>query len=167
MNLVIRAAKVDDAATIRQHILDLAIYEKAEEQVLITEADIVRDGFGERPYFEVLLAEWQQQAAGFALYFHNYSTWQGRPGLYLEDLFVKPKFRGRGIGTALLKAVAEVATERNCGRYQWACLDWNEPSIRFYESLGAEATREWIPFRVEGQEAIAQLAQNTQTKDPS
>jgi protein-tyrosine-phosphatase/GNAT superfamily N-acetyltransferase len=158
MALVIRSALAQDAATIRQHIYDLALYEKAPEKVDITIEDIVRDGFTrERPFFEVVLAEWQGEAAGFALFFPNYSTWQGRPGLYLEDLFVKPKFRGKGIGLGLFRKLAAIAAERGWGRYQWSCLDWNEPAIKFYESLGAQATREWIPFRVEGAEAIRRL----------
>lgn len=162
MSLEIRPASPDDAAVIRQHILDLAIYEKAEDQVAVTHEDILRDGFGERPLFRVLLAEWDGAPAGFAFFFFNYSTWQGRPGLYLEDLFVKPELRGRGIGLGLLRALAQVALDENCGRFQWACLDWNEPAICFYESLGAEATREWVPFRMEGRDAIAALAHGGQ-----
>lgn len=158
MTMVIRPATADDAATIRQHIYDLAVYEKAPEKVEVTVEDILRDGFGERPFFEVMLAEWEGQAAGFALFFPNYSTWQGKPGLYLEDLFVKPEFRGKGLGLALFRKLAEIADERGWGRYQWSCLDWNEPAIQFYESHGAVATKEWVPFRVEGKEAIARLA---------
>jgi GNAT superfamily N-acetyltransferase len=158
VSLVIRPAVPDDAVAIRQHIYDLALYEKAPEKVEISIEDIKRDGFGQRPYFEVVLAEWSGQAAGFALFFPNYSTWQGKAGLYLEDLFVKPEFRGKGIGLGLFRKLAAIAADRGWGRYQWSCLDWNETAIHFYEKLGAKATREWVPFRVEGHEAIARLA---------
>jgi len=158
-SLCIRPATAGDAALIREHIYDLAVYEKSPEQVVITEADILRDGFGPRPLFECLLADWKGQPAGFALFFHNYSTWQGRPGIYLEDLFVKPPLRGLGIGTGLLARVAALALDRNCGRFQWSCLDWNEPSIRFYKGLGATVSEEWLGFRLEGAEAIGKVAQ--------
>lgn len=158
MSLTLRPARPEDAATIRQHILELAIYEEAEDQVAVTEADLIRDGFGERPVFECLMAEWEGEPAGFALFFPNYSTWQGRPGLYLEDLFVRPAFRGKGIGKALLQAVAGLAAERGYGRFQWQCLDWNSPALDFYEALGAKQTREWIPLRIEGTAAIAAFA---------
>jgi GNAT superfamily N-acetyltransferase len=123
-----------------------------------TEADLLRDGFGEVPRFHALVAEWDGAPAGFALYFFNYSTWQGRPGIYLEDLFVRPSHRGRGIGTALLRAVAQIALERQCSRLVWSVLDWNEPAIRFYESLGASVMKEWMTMRVVGP-ALAALAE--------
>jgi GNAT superfamily N-acetyltransferase len=106
----------------------------------------------------VVFAEWGGKPAGFALFFYNYSTWQGRPGLYLEDLFVKPEFRGKGIGKALLLHLAKIAVENNCGRYQWQVLDWNTPAIEFYKSLGAEIMKEWLTMRVEGN-ALQRLAE--------
>ena len=109
-----------------------------------------RSLFGSRPYAEALLAEVGGEAVGLALYFHNFSTFLGKPGLYLEDLFVKPAFRGRGIGKALLSRVARIAVERDCGRMEWSVLDWNEPSIRFYESLGAKPLDDWTSFRLTG-----------------
>jgi GNAT superfamily N-acetyltransferase len=153
----IRAARAEDAPLIRQFVRELAAYEREPEAAVITEADILRDGFGERPYFHVVIAEWSGQPAGFALYFFNYSTWQGRPGLYLEDLFVRPALRGRGIGTALLRHLAGVAIEKGCGRMVWQVLDWNEPSIRFYESLGARHMKAWLTMRLEG-EALRSVA---------
>ena len=119
--------------------------------------NFLRDGFGADPKFKVVFAEWLGKPAGFALFFYNYSTWQGRPGLYLEDLFVKPEFRGKGIGKALLLHLAKIAIENNCGRYQWQVLDWNEPAIEFYKSLGAEIMKEWLTMRVEG-EGLKKLA---------
>jgi GNAT superfamily N-acetyltransferase len=119
---------------------------------------LLRDGFSEQPYFHVLIAEWEGQPAGFALYFFNYSTFQGQPGLYLEDLFVRPPYRGKGIGKALLLHLAKIAVNEGCGRFQWQVLDWNTPSIEFYESLGAKTLREWLTMRVEG-EALEKLAQ--------
>jgi GNAT superfamily N-acetyltransferase len=155
--LKIRPATREDAATIVDLITALAIYEREPEAVTATEADILRDGFGATPRFRCVIAEWDCQAAGFALWFYNYSTWQGRPGLYLEDLFVKPEFRGKGIGKALLLFLAKVASDENCGRFEWSVLDWNTPAIDFYESLGAKLHREWLRMRVEG-EALVKLA---------
>lgn len=155
--LNIRSAKVNDVGLILQFIRDLAEYEREPQSVTATEADLVRDGFGADPKFRVVIAEWDGKPAGFALFFYNYSTWQGRPGLYLEDLFVRPEFRGNGIGKTLLVHLARLAVQENCGRFQWQVLDWNIPSIRFYESLGAKAMKEWLTMRVEG-EAIKRLA---------
>ena len=118
---------------------------------------LLRDGFGPSPKFRVVIAEWERQPAGFALFFYNYSTWQGRPGLYLEDLFVHPDFRGRGIGKALLLHLAQIAVRENCGRFVWQVLDWNQPAIDFYKSLGAGVMTEWLTMRVEG-EALKKLA---------
>jgi GNAT superfamily N-acetyltransferase len=148
----IRDAEASDAPVILRLIRGLAEYERAPEAVSATEADLLRDGFGEHPLFHVVLAEWDGTAVGFAFYFFNYSTWEGRPGLYLEDLFVEPAFRGWGIGKALLVHLARIAVQKGCGRYQWQVLDWNEPSIRFYESMGASLLREWLPVRVKGDE---------------
>lgn len=123
----------------------------------MTAADIRASLFGEQPQAEVLIAEVGEDAAGFALFFHNYSTFLGRRGLYLEDLFVFPAHRGRGVGRALMGRLAEVAIERNCGRFEWWVLDWNESAIRFYESLGARAMSDWTVYRLTG-EPLARLA---------
>ena len=155
--LNIRSATLNDVSLILQFIRDLADYEREPQAVTATEADLVRDGFGADPKFRVVIAEWDGKSAGFALFFYNYSTWQGRPGLYLEDLFVRPEFRGKGIGKTLLVYLARLAVQENCGRFQWQVLDWNTPSIRFYESLGAKVMKEWLTMRVEG-EAIKRLA---------
>ncbi|HET8647495.1 MAG TPA: GNAT family N-acetyltransferase, partial [Vicinamibacteria bacterium] len=141
---------------------ELAEYEKEPQAAVATEADLRRDGFGPRPLFRVVMAEWEGEVAGFAFYFFNYSTWQGRPGLYLEDLFVRPVHRGRGIGKALLAHLARLALRENCGRFVWQVLDWNEPSIRFYESLGARIMREWLTMRVDGA-ALERLAAEAPT----
>ena len=154
--LLIRAAQPADASLILELIRGLATYERAPDSVLATEADILRDGFGPRPYFHCLIAEWDGKPAGFALYFFNYSTWRGRPGIHLEDLFVYPVLRGHGIGKALLQRVASIAVENDCARYQWDVLDWNQPAIDFYKSLGAEFLDEWRIMRVDG-EALARL----------
>ena len=139
-------------------ISETAEYEKLADQAVATAEDLLRDGFSERSYFRVLIAEWDGQPAGFALYFYNYSTFQGRPGLYLEDVFVRPPYRGKGIGKALLLHVAKIAVDEGCGRFQWQVLDWNTPAIEFYESLGAEVMKEWLTMRVTG-EALKKLAE--------
>ncbi len=153
----IRPATPNDIPLILDFIHGLAEYERAPEQAIATHADLLRDGWGPEPKFRVVIAEWERQPAGFALFFYNYSTWQGRPGLYLEDLFVRPEFRGKGIGKALLVHVARIAVRENCGRYQWQVLDWNTPAIKFYESLGAKTMKEWLTMRVDG-EALDRLA---------
>lgn len=155
--LSIRPATPADAGTILELIHGLAVYEREPDAVQTTEADILRDGFGERPLFEVVIAEWDGTPAGFALFFHTWSTWVGRPSLFLEDLFVLETHRGRGIGKALLVHLAGIAVERQCGRFVWNVLDWNQPAIDFYESLGAKVVHEWLTMRVEG-DAIARLA---------
>ena len=134
--------------------------------VTATEADIRQHLFGDRPYCEVLIAEVAGAAVGFALFFHNYSTFLGRPGIYLEDLFVVPEARGRGYGRALLSCLARVAVERDCGRLEWAVLDWNEPSIGFYKALGATPMDEWTIFRLTG-EALASLGATGPVAEPS
>jgi GNAT superfamily N-acetyltransferase len=156
--LSIRPATKKDAPLIVQFVRDLAEYERDPKAAVATEEDFLRDGFGTEPKFHIVFAEWDGRPAGFAFYFYNYSTWQGRPGLYLEDLFVKPEFRGKGIGKALLLHLAKIAVENNCGRYQWQVLDWNTPAIDFYKSLGAEMMKEWLTMRVDG-EALKQMAE--------
>jgi GNAT superfamily N-acetyltransferase len=155
--LTIRPATAEDAATIVALIRGLAEYERLSHLAVVTEADLLRDGFGAVPRFHCLIAEWEGAPVGFALYFYNYSTFKGRAGIYLEDLFVWPEHRGRGIGKALLLKLAKIAVEEQCGRYEWNVLDWNTPSIQFYESLGARRMNEWLPMRVEGK-ALLQLA---------
>ncbi len=155
--LTIRPAEPADCALLLAFVRELALYEKQPEEVAATEGDFLRDGFGERPRFEAAIADWNGEPAGFALWFYNYSTWTGRHGLYLEDLFVRPTYRGRGIGKALLVHLARLARTQGCARYQWQVLDWNTPSIRFYEALGARKLPEWITMRVDGP-ALAALA---------
>ena len=158
--LSIRPATTQDARLILDFVRDLAEYERAPEAAVATESDLLRDGFGPNPKFQCVIAEWGGQPAGFAFYFYNYSTWQGRPGLYLEDLFVRPQYRGKSIGKALLVHLAQVAVRENCGRFQWQVLDWNTPAIQFYESLGARKLTEWLTMRVEGED-IEKLAQQS------
>ena len=155
--LTIRPATPADVPLILQFIRELAEYERDPQAAVATAADLLRDGFGPEPKFRVDIAEWSGEPAGFAFYFWNYSTWQGRPGLYLEELFVRPRFRGKGIGKALLVHLARVAVKNNCGRLVWQVLDWNTPSIEFYNSLGAETMKEWLTMRVTG-DALVRLA---------
>ena len=155
--LHIRPAEAADVGVILRLIRSLAEYEREPQAVTATEADLLRDGFGPRPLFHVVLAEWNGAPVGFAFYFFNYSTWQGKPGLYLEDLFVEPEYRGYGIGKALLVHLAQIAVTRGCGRFQWQVLDWNEPAIQFYEKVGAAVLREWLTVRIAG-DALARLA---------
>src|SRR5271163_1119487 len=150
-SMLLRPAEPSDVPLILQFIRELATYEREPHAVLATEADLLRDGFGERPFFHCLLAEEDGEPAGFAFYFFNYSTWRGRPGIHLEDLFVLPRFRGKGIGKALLARVAEVAVENQCARLQWDVLDWNQTAIDFYHSLGAKFMSEWRIMRVTGE----------------
>src|SRR5215467_10572616 len=154
---MIRQAHVEDVPIILELIRDLAAYERAPDEVTATEQQLVDVLFGERPAAEVLLAFEGQSSVGFAVYFYNFSTWLGRPGLYLEDLFVKPEKRGKGYGRALLVELAKIARERDCGRMEWAVLDWNEPAIKFYRALGAKPMHEWTVFRLTREE-IAKLA---------
>jgi GNAT superfamily N-acetyltransferase len=157
MATTIRKAKPGDVPVILDFIRALAIYEREPNAVSATEEGLMRDGFGANPFYFCLIAEQDGAPAGFALYFFNYSTWMGRPGLYLEDLFVHPEFRGLGIGKALLQRVAAIAVENNCRRLQWEVLDWNTPAIDFYRAMGAEFLDEWRNVRVSG-EALTRLA---------
>src|SRR5947199_7060545 len=165
-NFDIRSASVEDVPIILQLIRDLATYERAPHEVTATEEQLIDVLFGQRPSAEVLLAFEGKSPVGFAVYFYNFSTWLGRPGLYLEDLFVKPEKRGRGYGRALLVELAKIARDRACGRMEWAVLNWNKPAIKFYRSLGAKPMNEWTVFRLTGQE-IDELAKSTDTADPT
>ena len=153
----IRPAQIEDVPLILQLIRDLATYERAPNDVTATEEQLVDVLFGAKPSAEVLLAFEGKEPVGFAVFFHNFSTWLGRPGLYLEDLFVKPEMRGKGYGRALLIELARIARDRGCGRMEWAVLDWNEPAIQFYRKLGAQPMNEWTVFRLTD-EGIAKLA---------
>jgi GNAT superfamily N-acetyltransferase len=157
MATTIRTANPSDVEQILTFIRALAEFEREPDAVKATEADLLRDGFGPSPYFRCLMAEQDGQPAGFALYFFNYSTWVGRPGLYLEDLFVMPHLRGQGIGRLLLARVAAFAVEMGCKRLQWEVLDWNQPAIEFYRSMGAEFQDEWRNVRLAGT-ALERLA---------
>ena len=156
MKIQITEATERDVAVILDLIRQLAEYERLADRVTATEEQLRRTLFGSRPAAEVLLAAAGGETVGFAVFFHNYSTFLAKPGLYLEDLFVKPHARGQGIGTALLARLAQLAVDRDCGRVEWAVLDWNEPSIRFYESLGAVPLNDWTTFRLTG-EALQKL----------
>jgi GNAT superfamily N-acetyltransferase len=148
--LTIRRARPRDAATILALIRGLAAYERLSREVKASAARLRRHGFGRRRYFETLICQRDGRPIGFALYFFTYSTFVGRPSLYLEDLFVVPEARGLGAGRALLRALARRAIERRCGRMEWAVLDWNRPAIRFYERLGARLRRDWVLTRLDG-----------------
>ena len=153
----IRAATEADVPLILQFIRDLAVYEKLEHKLVATEDGLRRTLFGNPRFAEVVFASVDGAEVGFALFFHNYSTFLGQPGIYLEDLFVKPELRGRGYGKALLAHLARLAKERGCGRVEWAVLDWNKPSIDFYRSIGAVPMDDWTVFRLIG-EALDNLA---------
>jgi GNAT superfamily N-acetyltransferase len=161
-NFQIRPARVEDVPIILELIRDLATYERAPHEVTATEEQLVDVLFGERPAAEVLLGFEGDLPVGFAVFFHNFSTWLGRPGLYLEDLFIKPEKRGKGYGRALLVELAKIARDRGCGRMEWAVLNWNEPAIKFYRALGAKPMDEWTVFRLT-REGIARLAHAADT----
>lgn len=145
----IRFATIDDTGLILEFIKELAIYEELLDEVVATE-EILNESLFQREIAEVIIGEYEGKPAAFALFFHNFSTFQGKPGLYLEDLYVKPEMRGLGIGKTMLSFLANLAIERNCGRFEWICLDWNEPAIEFYKSLGAISMDGWTVYRVEG-----------------
>jgi GNAT superfamily N-acetyltransferase len=163
--LDLRPAIPADISQILAFIRELAEYERAPERAVATPEDIARYVFGEQPLAFVVMAEWAGEPAGFALWFYNFSTWEGRPGLYLEDLFVRPSFRGKGIGKALLKHLAAVALQKGCTRYVWQVLDWNTPSLDFYQAMGARVLKEWLTCRVEG-EALRCLAEGAPEARP-
>jgi GNAT superfamily N-acetyltransferase len=155
--LSIRPATAADLPLIAQFIRDLAEYEKLSHEVRFDDAVLGDRLFGPRPYAEVLIGEIDGAPQGFALFFHNFSTFEGKPGVYLEDLFVRPEARGSGLGKALLSRLAQLAVERDCARLEWWVLDWNEPAIGFYKMLGAKPMDEWTVFRVDG-DALTELA---------
>jgi len=155
--LSIRPATVDDVPLIRALIAELAEYERLADAAVATDDDLRAQLFGAQPAAEVLLGEVEGQAAGFALFFHNFSTFLGKRGLYLEDLFVRPAYRGSGLGKHLMAALARIAVQRDCGRFEWSVLDWNEPAIGFYRRIGAVGMHEWTVQRLEG-DALHALA---------
>ncbi len=156
--LTLRPAEPADAGQILAYVRELAEYERDPDAVVATEEDIRRYAFGPQPLVRVTMAEWEGRPAGFALWFLNFSTWEGRPGIYLEDIFVRPQFRRHGIGKALMRHLAEIALEEGWTRFVWQVLDWNTPAIDFYEAHGARLMRSWITCRVEG-EALRRLAE--------
>lgn len=149
----IRFAEEKDTNLILKFIKGLAEYEKLANEVVATE-DILNESLFEQKAAEVIIGEYHNEPVGFALFFHNFSTFLGRPGLYLEDLFIIPEMRGRGFGKVMLSFLAQIAVDRKCGRFEWWCLDWNEPSIKFYKSIGAVPMDEWTTFRLTGKELI-------------
>lgn len=157
MTVIVRDARREDVADLLRLIRDLARYEKAEDQVKADVPQLAATLFGEGATAHAMVAEQDGLIVGLAIYFFNYSTWQGRNGLYLEDLFVEPEQRGAGIGKALLARLAALAVDRDCGRFEWSVLDWNTPAIDFYESLGARPQSEWLRYRLEG-DALRALA---------
>jgi GNAT superfamily N-acetyltransferase len=155
----IRSASAEDSALILRFITDLAIYEEAEDAVIATQTDIEESLFGKDSTTLAVICEIDHQPVGFAVYFFNYSTWLGKHGLYLEDLYVAPETRGTGAGKALLVYLAKIAVSNNCGRFEWNVLDWNKPAMDFYKSLGAEPQSEWISYRLTGK-ALTDLAKS-------
>ena len=146
----IRQATIEDSALIHKFVIELAIYEKAEHEVLATVADIENALFGDNTTTKAVICYFNNEPIGLAVYFFNFSTWLGKHGLYLEDLYVTQKYRGVGAGKALLKYLANIAISKKCGRFEWKVLDWNEPAIQFYESIGAKPQNEWIGYRLTG-----------------
>ena len=155
--LTIRQATTADASLMLEFIRGLAEYERAPNSVIATEADLIRDGFGANPKYRCVIAEWDNRPAGFAFFFYNYSTWRGQPGLYLEDLFVLPEMRSKGIGKALLHHLAQIAVKENCYGIRWMVIEWNEPAIKFYEALGAVTLGDWETMLLRGA-ALERLA---------
>jgi GNAT superfamily N-acetyltransferase len=157
--LRIEPAVPADVTNIVGLIRELAEFERLLDQFIATEAALHESLFGTKPYAEVLMARLDGESVGFALFFHNYSTFRAQPGIYLEDLYVRPAYRGEGIGEALLKRIARLAVERGCGRFEWSVLDWNQRAVDFYKALGAEPLNEWTMFRVSG-DNLLRLAQD-------
>ncbi len=155
----IRHAVESDVPLILWFVKELAKYEKLSHEVLATEDDFRKNLFGEKQFAKVIIGEYHSEPVGYALYFHNFSTFLGKPGLYLEDLYVKEEERGKGFGKAMLAYLARLAVDQQCERYEWAVLDWNEPSIKFYESLGASLMKEWIITRVKGENLLKLASQ--------
>ena len=153
----IRQATVEDSALILRFITELAAYEKAENEVLATQLDIKNSLFGSDSTTSTLICNINNEPVGLAVYFFNYSTWLGKHGLYLEDLYISPESRGGGAGKALLKHLAKIALSKNCGRFEWSVLDWNEPAIQFYQSIGAKPQDGWVGYRLTG-DALKELA---------
>jgi GNAT superfamily N-acetyltransferase len=162
----LRSATPADVPLILRFIRELAEYERLAHEAVADEGQLTAALFGTRPYAEVVLAEAGGEPAGFALFFHDFSTFVGRPGIYLEDLYVRPAMRGRGVGARLLAHLAALAVERGCARLEWAVLDWNEPAIGFYRRLGARPMDEWTVFRLEG-EALSRLAADPRPPGPA
>lgn len=158
MNIMIRQARPEDATAIYDMIYELAVYEKAPEDVVTTPDEIRRTLFGKDSNTEALICESEGKTVGYAVFFTSYSTWLGRSGIYMEDLYVCSDYRGKGVGKALLKNIAQYAVKRQCGRFEWSVLDWNQPAVDFYLSIGALPQCEWVRYRLEG-EALLKFAQ--------
>lgn len=159
MKFELRMAVEGEIPLILQFIRDIAEYEKMSDQVVATE-ELLREWLFEKKIAQVLIASCDGKEAGFALFFHNFSTFMGRAGLYLEDIYVRPEYRGQGLGKLFFRTLAQIAAERGCGRMEWSCLNWNEPSIRFYQSMGAVAMEDWTVYRLSG-EALARLGESS------
>lgn len=157
--LTIEAATIDDVPCILDFIKELAAYERLAHEVVATEESLRATLFGDHPFAEVILGRYENETVAFALFFHNYSTFLGRPGIYLEDIYVSKRVRGRGFGKQMLRHIARLACERDCGRLEWSVLDWNQPAIDFYEGIGAAPMRAWTTFRLtdEALRAAAEL----------
>ncbi|WMW78961.1 GNAT family N-acetyltransferase [Undibacterium cyanobacteriorum] len=154
MTLSVRNAHPNDAATIHRFVVELAIYEKAEHEVKASIADIEQSIFAVDSPVKAFICEMNGEAIGFAVYFYNYSTWQGRKGMYLEDLYISPKSRGLGAGKFLLQHLAKIAVAEGCGRFEWSVLDWNQPAIDFYHAVGAKPQSEWVKYRLAGDDLL-------------
>src|SRR3989441_7956128 len=165
--LKLRKAAAKDIPLILSFIRELAEYERAPNAVSCTEKDLRRDGFGSSPKFRVIIAEWNGEPAGMAFFFYNYSTWQGRHGIFIEDLFVRPKFRGKGIGKALMAYLAQTAIAEHCHGIRWEVLDWNKPAIDVYQHLGSKFREGWLIMQITGQELteLAERASQRASKD--
>lgn len=161
-SLRIRPAQIEDCALILSLIRELAVYEKLEHELIATPEILAETLFGLKPFAEVLIAEYESVAVGYALFFHSFSTFNGRPGLYLEDIYVQPAMRGKGIGKTLMSFLAKLAIDRKCARFEWSVLDWNAPSIAFYRSIGAQPMDGWTVQRVTGDALKALAVQSKQ-----